>query len=341
LERLNALPGVATAGIVSRLPQEVWNHPFTIAGKPLPEKGKEPQVNVNEADSRLFEALRVPLLRGRYLTEHDVEGSPWVAVVSKSFAERYFPEEDPIGKAIQLTIRSGAAGIDIPEPQTREIVGVVGDFKYPSFYNPVPAAMFVPYRQHPWEYGGGDQWLHIRKMLVMRTSVDPMSLAPQVTKVVREVDPDQAAHDIFSMEHRIRNSASVLQSRFLAQIFGVFGALAIALAVVGIYGVASYSVSQRTHEFGIRMALGAGDGDVLRLVIRRVLAPTLIGVALGSAAGIGLSKLLNSVFFNLTSTDPITFGTVIALMVGVALLAGYLPARRAIQVDPLQALRYQ
>jgi putative ABC transport system permease protein len=159
--------------------------------------------------------------------------------------------------------------------------------------------------------------------------------------VVREVDPGQAAHDIHSMEHRVENSASVVQSRFLAQIFGVFGALAIALAVVGIYGVASYSVHQRTHEFGIRMALGAGNHDVIRLVIKRVLTPTLIGVALGSAPGIGVSRLLNSVFFNLTSTDPLTFGAVIALMIGVALLAGYLPARRAVKVDPLQALRYQ
>jgi putative ABC transport system permease protein len=341
LERLNALPGVESAGMISRLPQEVWNHPFTIVGKPLPEPGKEPRANVNEADAKVFEALRVPLLRGRYLNGQDVEGSPWVAVVSQTFADRHFPGEDPIGKAIQLTIHSGGAGISVPEPHTREIVGVVGDFKYPSFYNPVPAAMFVPYRQHPWEYAGGDQWLHIRKMLVIRTSVDPMSLAPQVTKAVHDVDADQAAHDIFSMEHRIENSISVVQSRFLAEIFGVFGGLAIALAMVGIYGVASYSVNQRTHEFGIRMALGAADGDVIRLVLKRVLTPTLIGVALGSAAGVGLSKLLNSMFFNLTSTEPVTFGAVIGLMVGVALLAGYLPARRAIKVDPLQALRYQ
>ncbi|MCP5112684.1 MAG: hypothetical protein GY953_17810, partial [bacterium] len=268
---IRALPGVESAGMISRLPFGIQPQPFTIVGRPAPAPGEEPRADFNEIVPGLFETLDTPLLRGRYLNDKDMEGAAWVAVINRTMAERYFPDGDPIGQTIQLSMRSTVADINVREQSTREIVGVVGNFKYPSFYEEPPAAMYVPHWQHPSEYGSADHWAHIRKTLVVRTSVEPMSLAEPVRRVIAQVNPDQAAHDLMTMEQRIASSVSVVQTRFLAQLFGIFGGLAILLAVVGIYGVTSYYVSQRTHEFGIRMAIGAGNRDVIKLVLRRVL----------------------------------------------------------------------
>jgi putative ABC transport system permease protein len=341
LEGVRALPGVRSASIISRLPLDRWAHPFTIVGRPLPEPGHEPSADFNEAEAELMKTLEIPLLKGRHIEAGDVESGPWVAVINKTFAERHFPDEDPIGQAIHVTFGGGGSGIRMPEPQPREIVGVVANVEYPSFFEQEPAALFVPYRQHPEEYSGGDQWMHIRKTLLVRTSVNPLSVVSQVEKVIEGVDSNQAAHGFMTMEQRVGSSPSVTQGRFLAQLFAIFGGLAITLALVGVYGVMSYSVGQRTGEFGVRMALGARGTDLVVMLLRQSLKTILIGVALGVAGGLALSSLLNSVFWRLTTLDPVAFGGVTALMVGAALLSAYGAVHGVTRIDPQQALRYE
>jgi len=340
LERVRAIPGVKQAGISSRLPLQVWTHPFTIVGKPAPEPGKEPQADLNEVDSQLLETLGIRLLRGRNIEERDVASSPWVAVINKSFADRHFPGQDPLGQAIRLSVGPGGPGT-VEEPQPREIVGVVADVAYPSFFNETPAAVYIPFRQHLWQYGREDEWIHTRKVLAVRTTVDPLSLVRAVEGALAEVDRDQAAHDFMTMEQRVANSPSVTNSRFFASLFTTFGTLAILLAVVGVYGVMSWVVGQRTSEFGLRMALGARARDVVTMLLGQSLRPILLGVALGVLGGFGLSRAFNSMFWRMTAAEPEVFAIISALMLAAALVAAWVPAHRVTRIDPQQALRYE
>ena len=341
LERVRALPGVQQAGIASRLPFQVWTHPFVIVGKPAPEPGKEPQADFNEVDAQLLPTLGIRLLRGRMLEERDTASSPWVAVVNKTFADRHFPGADPLGKTIRFTVgQPGGDKWSTPE-QPREIVGIVADVAYPSFFRETPAAAYVPFRQHVWQYGREDEWIHTRKSLVVRTAVDPMSLVHSIEGLVREVDHDQAAHDFMTMDQRVSSSPSVTNSRFFASLFTTFGVLAILLAMVGVYGVMSWVVGQRTSEFGIRMALGARARDVVTMLLAQSLRPIVIGLVLGALGGFGLSKALNAMFWEMTSADPIVFSAIAALMLAAALVAAWVPVHRVTRIDPQQALRYE
>lgn len=338
LQRVRALPGVTRAGIVSRLPMDVWTHPFTIVGRPIPEAGKEPQADLNEVDAQALDTLGIRLLRGRMIDERDVAASPWVAVVNKTFADRHFPKQDPIGQAIRVSI--GPAG-DGPtaEPQARQIVGVVADVVYPSFFDEKPAAIYIPFRQHLSQYGREDEWIHTRKALVVRASVDPLTLVRGVQDAIRRIDPDQAAHDFMTMEQQVAASPSVTNSRFFASLFTVFGTLAILLAMVGVYGVMSWVVGQRTTEFGIRMALGASARDVVAMLMTQSLRPIGLGVVLGVAGGFGLSRALNNVFWHMTTADPLVLGGIAGLMLTVALVAAWVPVHRVTRIDPQLALR--
>jgi len=341
LERVRALPGVQQAGIASRLPFQVWTHPFVIVGKPAPEPGKEPQADFNEVDAQLLPTLGIRLLRGRMIEERDTASSPWVAVVNKTFADRHFPGADPLGKTIRFTVgQPGGDKWSTPE-QPREIVGIVADVAYPSFFRETPAAAYVPFRQHVWQYGREDEWIHTRKSLVVRTAVDPMSLVHSIEGLVREVDHDQAAHDFMTMDQRVSSSPSVTNSRFFASLFTTFGVLAILLAMVGVYGVMSWVVGQRTSEFGIRMALGARARDVVTMLLAQSLRPIVIGLVLGALGGFGLSKALNAMFWEMTSADPIVFSAIAALMLAAALVAAWVPVHRVTRIDPQQALRYE
>ncbi len=343
LERVRALPGVKQAGIVSRLPMNVWTFPFTIVGRPEPEPGKRPEADFNEVDPQALDTLGVRVLRGRGIEESDVASAPWVAVVNKTFADRHFPGENAIGKAIRLSMGDpGPAGApSVDEPQPREIVGVVADVTYPAFMNEKPAAVYVPFRQHAWQYAREDEWMHTRKVIAIRTTVEPLTLVPAVQAAVAQVDRDQAAHDFKTMDERVRTSPSVTNSRFFASLFTIFGSLAILLAMVGVYGVMSWVVGQRTSEFGIRMALGAGARDIIRMLLGQSLRPILLGLALGSLGGYGLSRALNSMFFRMTSAEPLVFVAIASLMLAVALAAAWVPARRVTRIDPQQALRYE
>lgn len=338
VQRVRALPGVTRAGVISRLPMDVWTHPFTIVGRPLPEPGKEPQADLNEVDAPALDTLGIRLLRGRMIGEQDAAGAPWVAVINKTFADRHFPSQDPVGQSIRISVGQ-AGGKPTTEPQARQIVGVVADVAYPSFFDEKPAAVYVPLRQHMREYGGEDEWIHTRKALVVRTSVDPLTLVRGIQEAIRQIDPDQTAHDVMTIEQRVAASPSVTNSRFFASLFTIFGTLAILLAVVGVYGVMSWVVGQRTTEFGIRMALGASARNVVAMLLGQSLRPIGLGVALGVAGGYGLSRALNSMFWHLTSAEPLVLGGIAALMLAVALFAAWVPVHRVTRIDPQQALR--
>jgi putative ABC transport system permease protein len=198
LEGVRALPGVTRAGIISRLPMDVWTHPFTIVGRPVPESGREPQADLSEVDAQALDTLGIRLLRGRMIEEHDTVSAPWVVVVNKTFADRHFPGQDPLGQAIRISIGPAGDG-PTPEPQPRQIVGVVADVAYPSFFTEPPAVAYIPFRQHLQQYGREDEWIHTRKSIVTRTSVDPLTLVRGVQSVIASVDRDQAAHDFMTM----------------------------------------------------------------------------------------------------------------------------------------------
>jgi putative ABC transport system permease protein len=339
LERVRALPGVTRAGVISRLPMEVWTHPFVIVGRPVPEPGKEPLADLNEVDAQALDTLGIRLLRGRMIQERDVAASPWVAVINKTFADRHFPNADPIGQSIRIAVGPAGDGA-IQEPQPRQIVGVVADVTYPSFFSEMPAAVYVPFRQHMSQFGREDEWIHTRKVLAVRASVDPLTLVRSIQDAVAQVDRDQAAHDFMTMEQRVAASPSVTNSRFFASLFTAFGTLAILLAVVGVYGVMSWVVGQRTTEFGIRMALGASARDVVGMLLVQSLRPIALGVGLGVAGGFGLSRALNSMFWRMTAADPLVLGAIAALMLTVALIAAWVPVHRVTRIDPQHALRH-
>jgi putative ABC transport system permease protein len=337
LDRVRAIPGVARAGIISHLPVDVWYQPFTIVGRPAPEPGKEPLADVNEVDAQALDTLAIRLLRGRLIRESDTASTPWVAVINKTFADRHFAGQDPLGQAIRVSI--GPRGDAVVEPQPRQIVGVVADVTYPSFETEKPAAVYIPFRQHLSQYGREDEWIHTRKVLAVRASVDPLTLVRPIEDAVAHVDRDQAAHDFMTMEQRVAASPSVTNSRFFASLLSTFGTLAILLAMVGVYGVMSWVVGQRTIEFGIRMALGARARDVVGMLMMQSLKPIVIGVVLGIAGGFGLSRAFNSMFWRITTIDPVVMATISAVMLVVALLAAWVPVHRVTRIDPQAALR--
>jgi putative ABC transport system permease protein len=337
LERVRAIPGITRAGIISRLPFDVWTHPFTIVGRPAPEPGKEPTADLNEVDAQALDTLGIRLLRGRMIQERDTASTPWVAVINKTFADRHFAGQDPLGQAVRISI--GPAGDAVAEPQPRQIVGVVADVTYPSFFTEKPAAVYIPFRQHLSQYGREDEWIHTRKVLAVRSSADPLALVRSIQDALAHVDRDQAAHDFMTMDQRVTSSASVTNSRFFASLFSTFGTLAILLAMVGVYGVMSWVVGQRTTEFGIRMALGARARDVVAMLMTQSLKPIAIGIVLGVLGGFGLSRALNAMFWRMTTVDPVVIAGISALMLAVALLAAWVPVRRVTRIDPQAALR--
>ena len=338
LQRVRALPGVTRAGIISRLPFNLWTHPFTIVGRPAPEAGKEPVADLNEVDAQALDTLGIRLLRGRMIQEKDTASAPWVAIINKTFADRYFAGQDPLGQSIRVSIGPAGDG-DVKEPQPRQIIGVVADVTYPSFASDKPPAIYIPFRQHLTQYGREDEWIHTRKVLVVRASVDPLTLVRSIQDAVAQVDRDQAAHDFMTMDQRVASSPSVTNSRFFASLFTTFGTLAILLAMVGVYGVMSWVVGQRTMEFGIRMALGARARDVVMMLMTQSMKPISVGILLGIAGGFGLSRAINSMFWHITTVDPVVMGAIAAVMLAVALLAAWVPVNRVTRIDPQVALR--
>jgi predicted permease len=342
LEKVSSFPGVESAGIVSILPTSAgspFNSTFSILGHPVPPPDQRLWAGSVEVSPGFFRALKIPLIMGRYFDEHDTKDSPWGVIVNQSFAHRYFPNEDPIGQHILL--RYG--GFTIDEDRPREIVGVIGDVKQYDVPGPTRALLYLSYLQQPEVFPGGWVESQLHQALVVRTAPgligNEAALASSVKNAVAGLDADQPVTDVMSMEEVLAGSIS--QSRFYMRLFAIFAGMAVLLAAIGIYGVMSYFVGQRTHEIGVRLALGARPSDVLGLVGRLGLKLTLIGVAIGAAMALGLTRLIAGFLFGVKPGDPSTYIAVAVGLVGVALLACYVPARRASKVDPVIALRYE
>jgi putative ABC transport system permease protein len=321
--RVQALPGVVSAGVVTPLPSagDFDSTGIEIEHQPFPG-GQGPMADRYIVTPGYFQALGIRLERGRELTEQDVADAPLVMLVSESLAARFWPNQDPIGKRIKLPWNPGRSD----EPW-RTIVGVVRDVKQYGPDKPSSMGLYVPHAQYPVPF----------MTLVARTSGNPAEMIGTVRKTVQGLDADQVPTNVATMEDVMKNS--IQSRRFPMFLLGGFAALALALAAVGIYGVMSYVVAQRTHEIGIRMALGAGTGNVLRLIVGNGLWLAIMGVLLGAVGAFGLTRLMKSLLFGVVPTDVSTFVVVAIGLIAVALVACYIPARRATKIDPLTALR--
>jgi predicted permease len=320
LERVRALPGVESAGIANIIPVDLH-----ISNQPVYTEGQEPSRLANALRALTsnitpgyFKAMGTRLLRGRDFTEYDDDKAARVAIINESFARRFWPGEDALGKQFAL------GGAESPKMQ---VVGVAQDGKYTGLNeNPSP---FV-YRPQ-WQYRVG------ATTLVVRAEADTQKTLALIRRELLQLDTNMPVASARTLVERL--SAPLLPARIVASALGGFGLLALLLAAIGIYGVMSYAVSKRTHEIGVRMALGAQARDVLKLVMGQGMALTLIGVAIGAPAALGLTRLMRSLLFGVSATDPLTYAGVAALLTLVALLACYIPARRATRVDPMVALR--
>jgi len=278
--------------------------------------------DIRSISPNYFRAMGIPILIGRDFTEQDTEQSAPVAIISESMAARYFPGEDPIGKRI----KRGSPTSDSAWPQ---IVGIAADVKHSALEKQARPHLYFPYSQSPFSY----------MALVVRATASPESLATSAREAVWAVDKDQRITNMKTMRQYL--SEAVAAKRFNMTLLGVFASLAMILAAAGIYGVMSYSITQRTHEIGIRMALGAAQGDVLKLVVGQAMTLALVGVSTGLVASFALTRVMSSLLFGVTATDPLTFAAIPVLLTGVALAACFVPARRAMKVDPIIALRYE
>jgi putative ABC transport system permease protein len=328
VERAQTLPGVRSAAAASFLPVSGGGgliH-FNITGHPPKTPHDYVAAGYRAVSANYFETLGVPLLQGRLIAFSDKERSPSVVVINATMAHVYFPNENPLGKRMQI-----GATPDNTIP-TMEIVGVVGDVTQGLGLDP-KAEMYIPYRQL-------DQLLPIFQMsIVLRTAGDPHQQAAALRSALAEIDPHQPLVKVRTMEDNM--AATVAQPRFRTWLIGIFAGLALLLAAVGIYGVMSYSVTQRTSEIGIRVTLGAQPADVFRIVVGEGLRFALLGVAIGFAGGLILARLLSSFLYGISASDPITFSGVAVLLVAVSAAASFFPARNATRVDPIVALRYE
>jgi putative ABC transport system permease protein len=341
LEKTNVLPGVESAAVIGALPTRCCPefYSFAILGHPAPPPENRPRAGYSEVSFGIFSTLKIPLVKGRYLDEHDTEAAPWVIAINQSFARKFFPNEDPIGQ--QILLRYDPYPVD--ELRPRQIVGIVGDVKHFGLGEETPPFVYAPFTQQPAVFPGGAARAHLHKALVLRTPSGPMNggknLAVSVKQALAEIDPNQPVTNIMTMENVL--SASLGDYRFYMEMLGIFAGVAVLLAAVGIYGVMSYSVSERTHEIGIRMALGASPGDVLGLIAKLGLKLTCIGVAIGVAMAFGVTRLISTFLFRVKPTDPLTYAVVALSLAAIALLACYIPARRATHVAPMIALRHE
>jgi putative ABC transport system permease protein len=329
-QRIGGLPGVESVSVSNGLPFQGANQPpFVIEGQPRPEPGKEPGGILYIASPSYFQTMEISLLRGRSFTSQDTRDSPPVAIIDEAFARQYFQNENPIGKRLLLAV---------PESPSHEIVGVARHVEHFNLEGraPVQAEVYFNFNQIPLQTL--PQFVR-RINLLVRSSSDPLGLAAPVRGEIFTLNKDQSVFNVRTMGQML--SQSVAARRFSMVLLSVFAALALALAAIGIYGVMSYTVAQRTREIGIRMALGAETGDVLKLVARDGLKLAVIGIATGLAGAFALTRLLTTLLFAVAPTDALTYAAVSVSLIAVALLACYVPARRATKVDPLVALRYE
>jgi putative ABC transport system permease protein len=322
-EQVRAIPGVVSAGTVDILPLNAGNTArFVIDGDPIPPPGQETEANVRTVNDTYFQTLGVPLLAGRMFDQQDTANKPSTVIIGKTIADKLFAGRDPIGRKINYPSFAGPGSV---------IVGVVGDVKITGLDEAIRPVLYFPFRQGPSTFG----------TLVVRTSADPNAVIGSVRTEIRNLEPDVAIFNVRSMERMISDTPASFMRRFPALLISIFAGVALLLASIGIYGVVSYSVSQQTHYIGVRMALGATSGNIVKMVLKQGLLLAVVGVGLGVITALGLMRLLSALLFNVTTYDVGTFSIVVGSLFAVALLACYLPARRATKVDPLIALRYE
>ena len=330
LQRVRTLPGVEAAGVGDDIPldNQGSHQPVVIEGRPTLPMSEQPEVDVRLITPGYMSALHIPILRGRDISDTDLAGRPGIILVSESMARQFWPGEDALGKRLTLTFYPGAV---------REVVGIVGDVKLDGLDQTRPStALYFPLDQVSVPANGG--WSSFPMTLVVRSS-GSTGLVSAVSNAVHEADREMPLRDIQEMDDLVANSLS--QQRFNMLLLGAFAGLALLLAAVGIYSVLSYSVKRSVREIGIRLALGARLGDVLRMVVFEGMKPTLLGVAIGAGGALALGRLLSGLIYGVKATDPLTFVAVAFLLTAIALLASIIPAYRATKVDPLVALRYE
>jgi putative ABC transport system permease protein len=331
LERVRTLPGVQSAGLIDSLPLsgDGSHQPVSVEGRPPAPMADLPEVDVRLISPGYMSAMHIPLLSGRDVDDSDVAGRPGAVLISESMAKNLWPNVNPIGKHLTLYFFP-----DLP----RVVVGVVADVKMTAMNETQPApTLYFPLAQ--FSAPRGERYRSVPMSLAVRTNAAPQSVVPAITNAVREMDAEVPLLNIRTMDDSV--SASLSPARFTMLLLGAFAGLALLLAVMGIYSVMSYSVSRRTNEIGIRVVLGASRGDVLLLIVRQAMLLALIGSAIGIAGALALSRLMASQLYGVRPTDPATFVTVATLLIIVSLVASYLPARRAMRVEPMAALRYE
>ncbi len=320
--RLESLPGVAGVTTVTDFPltNDGNTNVLVIEGVPRPP-GQEPESSTRIVSPNYFSTLRIPVLEGRGFEAGDVRGAPYAVIVNQELVRRHLPNLNPLGR--RVTFRSSGA--------VATIVGVVGDVRLGRLDTAMRPTVYLSDQQLPMNFLG----------VMVRTTGDPKSLLPAVRAQVQALDPELPVYLANTMEELLAGSPSVFERRYLMLLLGVLAASALALAVVGLYGVISYSVAQRTQEIGIRVALGAQMRDILALVVGQGMKLALVGVAVGLAGAFGFTRLMGALLYGISATDPATFALVAVFLLGIALLACWVPARRAARVDPMVALRYE
>jgi putative ABC transport system permease protein len=322
-ERMNALPGVESASFVSILPLIGGNTTrFFVEGDPVPPPGQEIEANFRVTGPGYFQTLGIPLISGRFFDERDTADAPGVVTISKTVADRVFAGRDPIGQRLSYPGFTGPPDL---------VVGVVGDVKITGLDDAIKPVLYYPYPQDP----------SMTTNLVVRSTADPSSLVNAIRSECRTLETDVALFSVRTIEEMIDAAPAAFIRRFPAFLIGIFAAVALLLATIGIYGVISYSVSQQTHDIGVRMALGARAADILGMVLKQGLTLATLGLTTGMLGALALTRLLGSLLYEVQPADPVVLLSVAGVLVFVALLACYIPARRATKVDPVIALRYE
>jgi putative ABC transport system permease protein len=335
-ERMQSVPGVQIAAAANVPPLAgALGMQFLIDGRPAPPPGTDGQP-VQQAGyiaitPNYFAALKTPILQGREFNDRDTAAAPPVIIINQTMARRYWPNQSPIGKRITLDY--------VPNEPTREVVGVVGDIRLSRQQRQIVPTLYVPHLQQPARWLGPGWTVRSGMYFILRTSGDPMSLVPAMRQALSEVDRNKPASSVRTVEQVLDQQIQYV--RLYVLLLGIFGAVAAVLAAIGIYGVMAYSVAERTREIGIRMALGAGVRDVLALVVRQALLLIGVGLAIGLAGSFALTRIIKSALYEVTPTDPATFLTVSLFLTAIALAACVIPTRRAVEVDPTVALRYE
>ena len=322
------LPGVTAAGFVRVLPiaDEIGDAGIMIESKPLPSSEPNRSGDWQVVTPGYFEAMKIRLVSGRFFDATDTPDGPQVIIINQTLAKEYFPGEDPVGQRVR---------VGGPNRPLRTIVGVVGDVHHQGILNPPKREWFVPHTQFAQVFGQTRRAM----TLVLRTTGDPHSALAPVQGMIRRLDPDLPITDIAMMDDVVRDG--VREQRFTMTLMAGFAMLALVLAAVGIYGVMSYQVSQRTQEIGIRLAMGAEGGAVGRMVVRQGMTPAMIGVGIGLIAAAALTRFLSSLLYGISPHDPLTYTTIPLALIAVAIISTILPAWRATRVDPVEALRYE